>query len=747
MASLAIVLTALFNAHCASAAATVMTVNMPQSNNWVIGTTLNSNLQSGQASPFTEQSMADFQTAWDNKDEWLQQGTFRMTADVVSSQSEAVESMKVSASLEVTYMMFSGDAHMSFAKDNIQSALDVSVIVKASADGRKQQMSLADTNGLALKGTSAATIEEFEQMYGSYLIVGFEYGGDILFKSTHSAKSAEDKMSISAGLNFAYKSAGFSIAGSVDTSYDQSDISKSVSTSTDYSIRPNSQGADVDSLISTLNALSFGDAAGHVDMYASMAQSAQNVLSGADTDPIKAIVIPLSSVSAVNDFFLDNPVMKDTVPFMSFLNEMYQSVEGLLKQLALVETQWELNSPETTPDSVFGDWEHLLKELLREMQVINTVTDISEASDAYLASNADWNADPFSADSFIDITSRHLENLFDDAIMEPYNAMLGTVTSVLHSCALRTWKINFQDKDFATPSGYEADSGEPYGPRSSGDLYGWDCDISDDNTDIGQSDGMTNKGGRTFTAGDDALTNSLVVPDRFGFCANEKTTWKILVPNGLYSVTMGFTNFAEWSTAGCTLQGSSLGTGVFPISTSLNEVTRTVTVNNQFIEFKGGHEHDCHTISTIVVEEMAAAFNSAKRIYNRVDLDNFGKAHGAGKSKNNGGGNINPDVVPPQKKNINEGYKFHGGSFGGYHYQAPDAAAPAPATKGWPETIEAHPTMFTLAALLVMGTVCAVCCLCAYLVHVYVGGARFAPAKQLQVFVEEDSEEVAPMRL
>merc|ERR1740139_252574 len=154
--------------------------------------------------------MVEFQTAWENKDEWLQQGTFGMTADVVSSQAE--ESMEISGSLEVTYMMFSGDAHMNFAKDNIQSALDVSVIVKASAAGRKQQMSLADTNGLALKGTTAANIEEFLQLYGSYLIVGFEYGGDILFKSTHSAKSAEDKMSISGGLSFGYKNAGFSIA-------------------------------------------------------------------------------------------------------------------------------------------------------------------------------------------------------------------------------------------------------------------------------------------------------------------------------------------------------------------------------------------------------------------------------------------------------------------------------------------------------------------------------------------------------
>merc|ERR1719319_532011 len=105
--------------------------------------------------------MAEFENAWDNKDEWMQQGSFSMSSDIVSSQSDAIEALAISGSLEVSYLMFSGDARMSFAKDNIQSASDVSVIVKASSAGRKQQMSLVETNALALKETSAIDLDEF----------------------------------------------------------------------------------------------------------------------------------------------------------------------------------------------------------------------------------------------------------------------------------------------------------------------------------------------------------------------------------------------------------------------------------------------------------------------------------------------------------------------------------------------------------------------------------------------------------
>jgi len=112
------------------------------------------------------------------------------------------------------------------------------------------------------------------------------------------------------------------------------------------------------------------------------------------------------------------------------------------------------------------------------------------------------------------------------------------------------------------------------------------------------------------------------------------------------------------------------------------------------------------------------------------DVDNYDKVYGK-----NLGHDDNPGVVPPaqQQPQYYEGYGYE---------SAPKMKEPA--AQGWPEMIEAHPTMFTLATLLVMGTVCAFCCLCAWFMHVYVGGAQYKPVKQ--VFVDEEAEQ-APMPL
>ena len=91
---------------------------------------------------------------------------------------------------------------MEFAKNNIDSALDVSLIVKANSYGRKGQMGMSETNNLELKGTTAENLKEFQEQYGEYLIVGFEYGGEIMLQSTHSVRSKEDKLKVAGGLSY-----------------------------------------------------------------------------------------------------------------------------------------------------------------------------------------------------------------------------------------------------------------------------------------------------------------------------------------------------------------------------------------------------------------------------------------------------------------------------------------------------------------------------------------------------------------
>merc|ERR1719334_879041 len=97
-----------------------------------------------------------FYSAWEVREQdrdFQVLGDFQMSADIVMSQEEAMEVMDIRGELEFSYMCFSGDASLKFAKDNIQSDLDVSVIFKASASGRKLQMSIAELNLLELKDT------------------------------------------------------------------------------------------------------------------------------------------------------------------------------------------------------------------------------------------------------------------------------------------------------------------------------------------------------------------------------------------------------------------------------------------------------------------------------------------------------------------------------------------------------------------------------------------------------------------
>ena len=189
-----------------------------------VGMTLDSFLRSGMPSPFTAESLAAFQDKWESKD-FQTVGSFSMQSDVVTSMDEKIEMLDMGGSLSVSYLMFSvcaqvhcpsccmgiyseciwcgqGDAHMNFLSENVQSDTDVSVLVRASSAGKKKQMTLADTNLLKLKETTLTTVEEFEEMYGMYVVVGYLYAGEILFESTYSASNSEDKTAIEGGLSY-----------------------------------------------------------------------------------------------------------------------------------------------------------------------------------------------------------------------------------------------------------------------------------------------------------------------------------------------------------------------------------------------------------------------------------------------------------------------------------------------------------------------------------------------------------------
>ena len=87
-----------------------MVVNMPTSNNWEIGMTMDLNFVGGKPSPFTADSFAVFQADWEQKKEngdYDASGTFEMTTRLVQSQEDKMEALGVEASLETSFAMYS----------------------------------------------------------------------------------------------------------------------------------------------------------------------------------------------------------------------------------------------------------------------------------------------------------------------------------------------------------------------------------------------------------------------------------------------------------------------------------------------------------------------------------------------------------------------------------------------------------------------------------------------------------------
>ena len=93
----------------------------------------------------------------------------------------------------------------------------------------------------------------------------------------------------------------------MESSYKSNEESKRAESETksDYEVRPNVQSEDVTKLIRSLEVLSKGLPTS--ETYEDLSTTAQRVLSGTDLDPIKAIVVPLSSIKAVTKKFLANP--------------------------------------------------------------------------------------------------------------------------------------------------------------------------------------------------------------------------------------------------------------------------------------------------------------------------------------------------------------------------------------------------------------------------------------------------------
>ena len=87
----------------------VMTVDVPASNNWEIGATLDTNF-GRKANPFTADTTDAFIAKWNELKEagqWDAFGVFEMTTRLVQSQEDKLEAIGVEGQLEASFTMFS----------------------------------------------------------------------------------------------------------------------------------------------------------------------------------------------------------------------------------------------------------------------------------------------------------------------------------------------------------------------------------------------------------------------------------------------------------------------------------------------------------------------------------------------------------------------------------------------------------------------------------------------------------------
>ena len=97
--------------------------------------------------------------------------------------------------------------------------------------------------------------------------------------------------------------------------------------------------------------------------------------------------------------------------------------------------------------------------------------------------------------------------------------------------------------------------------------YGWSCDLNADGNDFRD---------REIFA--DQVLDTLVVLDRDGSCPGNAVQWEIELPNGEYTVTIGYSDPAyRVITDGCMLEGESASVGE---AHGPAEYTRTLTLTD-----------------------------------------------------------------------------------------------------------------------------------------------------------------------
>eukprot|EP01083_Nonionella_stella_P082416 227465_1 len=339
-----------------------------------VGMTLDVSLNPA-ISPFTDDSQTAFLGAFEAK-KAEGQGEFDMEVCLTQNQSDKADALGVKGKLAFSYGAISADARVAFAMDNIQGKLDLTMILRATQEGRVLKNNKELTK-LELRKTvtdwitnaeKPLTLEQFKQKYGEYIIIGKEYGGEVLFQQTFLSSSSEDKKKIAGGLSLEFGKAGFSVKGSVEGDYSSSDIQKNTDIKTKYKISPSFN----DDLINGpngiitllkkisnpaqngLNASDNVDDTTKDDKYGSLAgeceRKIQSLLSSKKLDCLNVIILKLDRLNCVDDAFQKQEgQMQDIQVFFEFVNPLYMTLKEMSIALNAMNVNWRNYDPEDTP--------------------------------------------------------------------------------------------------------------------------------------------------------------------------------------------------------------------------------------------------------------------------------------------------------------------------------------------------------------------------------------------------------------
>jgi len=442
-------------------------VSVSLQENYGIGDSLSINLDR-RACPFEEKSLEEFVESYRAMEDARNQvdekgaktaGTFTFKTSLVNRSEDLTDALDVGGQLSMSYGPVSGDAEVNFAKKHAMSDLSISLVVSGRQDGQIVKCDQVDFNKLKLAkfvndqithGDNPLDMARFQEKYGAYLIVGFEYGGRFHFISKTTLHSEEDKQTVDGKLSLKLKKVGLNIGGTANVNMDNREMKHSMETTTDFLIYPAIDhklihGAE--GIIDLLTKMGSppepteekddGPSAKQGgNLQAELAKKTENLFSSMSRK-VKAIVIKMDTIRCVDEAFSTAKLARQSVStFFAYANPMYFGLCSMVESLKTMKDSLMSHGEEyNNMKEEFKKRRHILtkKKLFYENIGCDLMT-LHKAAEVYvekaLAMDSKEDEDVNSKEKW-DFIGEDLEDLKDDfreKIFLPYNKAMDRIS-------------------------------------------------------------------------------------------------------------------------------------------------------------------------------------------------------------------------------------------------------------------------------------------------------------------------------